>query len=236
MARRKPRRRAPKEPEEILSVAQQSMDYVKPYLKWLVMGGVILVLGILGWSGYAYLQHSRESRAQAVLDGVRPQLSQPDKAEAAIKSLDALVKNYPSTKAALVGRLFKGHLLYQNNKYADAAQAYEELRSALGNQDPYGWIPFVTESLSYCYEAQGNYAKAALTLKPLADRTSGNYQTVLLARLALLYDKAGNQPEAASAWQRLLSQAQNPALASYWKEKLTNSQNTTQPVLKKEKD
>jgi predicted negative regulator of RcsB-dependent stress response len=230
MAKKKPRRRAPQDPEEILSAAQQTLDYVRPYLKWLTTGGVILALGIIVWIGSGYLQHSRESRAQAALEQVRPQLSQPDQSEEAIKSLDALIRNYPATKAALMGRMFKGHLLYQDKKYADAAKTYEELQSALKNHEPYGWNPFVTESLSYCYEARGDYANAAQTLKPLVDRVGGHYQTVLLSRLALLYDKAGNRPEAEKAWQRLLSQEKNPALASYWKERLARSQDKTQPA------
>ena len=68
MARRKPRRRGPQEPEEILGAAQQTLEYIRPYLKWLISAGVILILGFLGWSGYAYLQHSREANAQAALE------------------------------------------------------------------------------------------------------------------------------------------------------------------------
>jgi predicted negative regulator of RcsB-dependent stress response len=230
MARRKPRRRGPQEPEEILGAAQQTLDYIRPYLKWLITAGVILALGFLGWGGYTYLKHSREANAQTALQQVRPQLNRPDQAPEAIKKLDALIQDYPSTKAAQVARLFKANLLYQNGKYADAAKTYEELRSAMGNQDPYGWDHFVTESLSYCYEAQGDYAKAAQTLKPLVDRVSGNYRTVLLSRLALLYDKAGNRPEADMVYQRLLSQTKNPALASYWKERLATSPKKAPPA------
>jgi predicted negative regulator of RcsB-dependent stress response len=229
MAKRKPRRRGPQEPEEILGIAQQGLDYVRPYLKWLILGGVILALVLVGWGGYTYWQRHREARAQAALEQVRPQLSQPDRAAEAIKALDALIRDYPATTATRMAQLFKGHLLYQTKKYADAATTYEELRSALGNQDSFGWSPFVTESLSYCYEAQGDFPKAAQTLKPLVNQSSGNYQTVLLARLALLYDKAGNQKEAEDTWQRLLSQAQNPALVSYWKEKLGRSSDEAQP-------
>lgn len=236
MARRKPRRRGPQEPEEILGAAQQTLEYIRPYLKWLISAGVILALVFLGWSGYAYLQHSREANAQAALEQVRPKLNQPDQAPEALKDLDALISQYPSTKAAQMARLFKGHLLYQTEKYADAAKTYEELRSALGNQEPCGWEPFVTESLSYCYEAQGDYAKAAQTLKPLVDRVGGNYQTVLLSRLALLYDKAGNRPEADMVYQRLLSQTKNPALASFWKERLASSPRQAPPMDKKEKE
>jgi len=220
MARRKPRRRAPQEPEEILSLAQRSLDVLRPYLKWLITGGLVVALGLLGWSGYVYLKHSRETRARATLEQVRPRLSQPEQAEEAIKALDAIIRDYPSTTSAHMARLVKAHLLYQTGKIADATRMYEQLQASLGKGDPYGLSQFMAESLSYCYENQGDWAKAAQVLKPVVDQSSGNYQTVLLARLALLYDKAGNHKEAGQAWERLLSQAQNPALVSYWKERL----------------
>uniref|UniRef100_A0A7C3V558 Tetratricopeptide repeat protein n=1 Tax=Desulfobacca acetoxidans TaxID=60893 RepID=A0A7C3V558_9BACT len=199
MDRRKPQLRQVKEPEEILSLAQQAVNYVRPYLKWLMTGAVALAVLLVAWSGYAYLQHSRESRAQAALEQTRPKLSQPEQAEEALKGLTALIQEYPSTQAAQMARVFKAHLLYQTGKYAEAAKNYEELRSSLGNPDPYGWGPFVSESLSYCYEAQGEYVKAAQTLKPLVDQAKGDYQSIMLEHLALLYDKAGNRQEAAEA-------------------------------------
>jgi len=220
MARRKPQFRGPKEPEEILSAAQQALEYLRPYLKWFIAGVVTLAVVLLAWTGFTYVQHSREIQAQAALDKARPKLSQPDQAEGSIAALNAIIQDYPSTRAALMARLFKAHLLFQNQKYADAAKTYEEVRSLLGQKDPYAWSPFVTESLAYCYEAQGDYAKAAQALKPLADGTTGSYQAIILPHLALLLDKAGNHKEAADLWQRVLTQAHNPALISYWKEKL----------------
>jgi len=220
MANKKTQSRGPREPEEILGAAQQALNYLRPYLKWLTTGAVILAVVLVAWSGNAYLQHSREVRAQAALDKERPKLSQPDQAEAAITDLNAIIRDYPATHAALMARLFKAHLLFQTKKYTDAAKTYEEVRALVGPQEPYAWSPFVTESLSYCYEDQGDYAKAAETLKPLADQAGGSYQSILLAHLALLYDKAGNPKEAGDIWERLLSRTQNPALKSYWKEKL----------------
>jgi len=179
-----------------------------------------VALVVLGWGGYSYLKHSRETRAQAALDKVRPRLSQPEQADEAIKSLTTLIRDYPSTNAAQIARLFKAHLLYQTKKFPEATRMYEELRASLAKNDPYGWGSFVAESLSYCYEAQGDWARAAQVIKPLAAQARGNYQTVLLARLGMLYEKAGNQQEASQTWQQLLQQAQNPALVSYWKERL----------------
>ncbi len=220
MARRKTQYRGPKEPEELLGAAQQTLSYLRPYLKWIAAGVGAVAVIFLVWSGYTYVQRSQESKAQTALDKARPKLSQPDQAEGAIAALNTVIQDYPATKAALMARLFKAHLLFQDKKYAEAAKTYEEVRSLLGHQDPYAWGPFVTESLAYCYEDQGDYAKAAQTLKPLADETKGSYQAIILPHLALLEDKAGNHKEAADLWQRVLKQAHNPALISYWKEKL----------------
>jgi predicted negative regulator of RcsB-dependent stress response len=219
MSRRKPQFRGAREPEELLGAAQQALDYVRPYLMWIILGCVALAAVLLIWGGYSYFQHSREVKAQAALQKVRPELNRPDQAEAAIKSLTGVIQQYPSTQAARMALAFKAHLLYQTKKYAEAAKLYEELRSSSG-ADSYAWSPFVTESLAYCYEAQGEYAQAAKTLKPLVDNALGSYQTMLLSHLALLYDKAGEHKLAADAWQRLMTQTRDPALISYWKERL----------------
>ena len=233
MARKKPLSRGPRESEEIIGAARQALDYLRPYLPWIIGGVVALVVVLIAWSGYAYLQSSREARAQAALDKARPMLSQPEEAAGALAALDPIIKDYPSTRAALMARLFKADLLYQTKKYAEAAREYEAVRAALGNDDPYAWSPFVTASLSYCYEAQGDYAKAAQTLKPVADEARGSYQSLVLAHLALLYDKAGNHKEAADVWERLLSQTQSPALKSYWREKLAADKSAPAKTLEK---
>jgi predicted negative regulator of RcsB-dependent stress response len=222
MSRRKPQFRGVKEPEELLGAAQHALDYVRPFLKYLIMAGAALAVVLLIWGGYSYFQHGREVQAQAALQKLRPELNRPDQAEAAINSLTSLIQEYPSTQAAQVAMAFKAHLLYQTKKYAEAAKIYEELRASSG-KDSYAWSPFVTESLAYCYEAQGEYTKAAQTLKPLVDQALGSYQTMLLSHLALLYDKAGEKKLAADSWQRLMTQTQDPALASYWKEKLAEN-------------
>ena len=181
MARKKPLSRGPREPEEIIGAARQALDYLRPYLPWIIGGVVALVVVLIAWSGYAYLQSSREARAQAALDKARPMLSQPEEAAGALAALDPIIKDYPSTRAALMARLFKADLLYQTKKYAEAAKEYEAVRASLGSDDPYAWSPFVTASLSYCYEAQGEYAKAAQTLKPVADEARGSYQSLVLS-------------------------------------------------------
>ena len=123
MSRRKPQFRGTQEPEELLGAAQQALDYVRSYLKWLIPGGVSLAVVLLVWGGYSYFRHSQEVRAQAALEKVRPELSRPDQAEGAIMSLTALIQNYPSTQAAQMARVFKAHLLYQDKKYAEAVKA-----------------------------------------------------------------------------------------------------------------
>lgn len=220
MARKKARRRLPQEPEEILTLAQRSLNLVKPYLKWLILGGGVALLILLGLSGHRYLKYHREAQAQAALEKLRPRLSQAEKAEETIKALETLVRDHGGTNAARLGEFYRAHLLFQTGKYEEATRAYEALAAALGGKDLMNLRPLVTESLSYCYEARGDFSKAAELLKPVAEATKGTYQTVLLSHLALLYDRAGNREAARDVWQRLLPQAHNPALMSYWKEKL----------------
>lgn len=226
MARRRPRRRPLKEPEEILTLVQRSMNWLKPYLKWFLLGGGVLLLIFLSWSSYTYYQYRRETQAQAALEQVRSHLGQPEKVEEALKALEGLIRDYQGTAAARLGEFYKAHLLFQSKKYEEATRLYEELHAALKRGDPWNLRPVVAESLSYCYEVRGDYVKAAETLKPVVEEVTGNYQSVLLSHLGLLYERAGNPKEAAAVWQRLLPQAHNPALVSYWKEKLSAGDQT----------
>jgi tetratricopeptide (TPR) repeat protein len=139
-------------------------------------------------------------------------------------TLDRLREDFAGTEAARMGLLFKAHLLYQTKKYADAARAYEDLLTDLKGTDTPGWKVLATESLSYCYEALGDYSRAAQVLQPVIDQVSGAYQGELLERLAFLFDQAGNAKEAQRSWERLLKEPRDPSRIPYLKEKLAEAE------------
>lgn len=216
MARSTSRRRgAPQSPEEVLTLAQRLLKRGKPHGKWLLLGVVAGLLAVGGWGLYARGQAEKEERAGAALAQVRPRLSSAAANPETVQALEGLIRDHPGTRAAEEARLFRAHLLYQLKDYAQAAKAYEAL---LPSGDP-GLDQLLAESLSYCYEAQGDYGKAAAVLKPLAEKVSGAFQGEVVQRLAWLLERAGDTQEAGRYWLKLVDEPPHPTLVPYLKEK-----------------
>jgi len=210
------RRVALDRPEEVLTLAQRLWDRVKPYARWLVLGGVVIAVGLGAWGINAKIQERREDKATAALAAVTPTVNLNAPTAAAAAALGKFVQEHPGSRAAREAQLQRANLLYGLGQYGEAAKAYEAL---LDGRDP-GWDILVNESLSYCYEGMGDFKKAAEVLKPVADQAYGPLKTETLRRLALLYDQAKEPQEAAIYWRKLLDQPPDAALVAYLQEKL----------------
>jgi len=217
MAKPGPRKRSfAEQPPEILSMQLRLLQYLKDYWKWVAAGLAVLLIGLAAWGVSVQLQARRQEQAGAAMAKIAPLLSKPEAAAAALKGLEEILKDYPGTPAALEASLLRAHLLYQTGKYAAAAKAYE----ALAQGPASAWSTTITESLSYCYEAQGDFRKAAQTLQPLADKTAGPLESEINRRLAMLLEKAGEPQEAAKYWRKVLDKPPAPSFLPYIKEKL----------------
>ncbi len=217
MAKTTPRRRVMLDsPEGMRTLAQRLLEPVKPYAKWLVVGGVVIALGLGAWGINAGMQKRRDAKAAAAFASVTPKVDLQVPTADAAKVLGQFVQEYNGTRAGREAQLMLANLLYGLGQYAEAAKAYESL---LDGRDP-GWDLLVTESLSYCYEGLGNFKKAAEVLKPAAEQAYGPLKTEIMRRLAMLYDKAHEPKEAAVYWRKLLEKPPAPALVPYLQERL----------------
>lgn len=210
------RRVALDKPEEVLNWAQRLLEPVRQQWKR-VLVGVILVAAAWGaWAIHTRMKVRWEDQAAAALLPVRTQVVQAEAEQEGVTTLDKFIKAYPGTRAAQEAALLKANLLYRLERYADAARTYESLPRG---SDP-AWDALITESLSYCFEGTGDFKKAAEVLKPVAEQSSGAWRGEIIKRLALLSERAGNRPEAASYWRQLLDQPPDPSQVPYLKEKL----------------
>jgi tetratricopeptide (TPR) repeat protein len=207
------------DPEEVLNWAQRLVEPLKRYKKWIFLGLAAVLIIAATWGMSSWIQAGREEKAALALAQLQAKLGAPEAEAATVKSLEAITRDYPGTRAARGAQVWRAHLLYQMQKYAEAARAYEAIPAG---RDP-GWDALVAESLSYCFEAQGDLKKAAQVLKPLAETTSGAFQGEIWRRLALLLEAAGDRQDAAVYWQKLLDHPSNPALLPYFKEKVATA-------------
>jgi len=211
-------------PPEILTLQLRLLQYLKDYWKFVLAGLVVVFIGLAVWGVMTQVQARRAEQAGAAMAKITPLLSNPQAAAAALKALDQVLKDYPGTPTALEAAIFRAHLLYQMKNYGEAAKAYEALRPGPAS----GWDTLIAESLSYCYEAQGDFRKAAQTLQPVAENAARPLQNEIYRRLAMLLEQAGEPKEAAQYWQKLLDQVPDPALLPYIKEKLAAAEAASQ--------
>ncbi|MBM4273138.1 MAG: tetratricopeptide repeat protein [Deltaproteobacteria bacterium] len=217
MAKLKPRRPlALQESEEVLNLAQRLLEPVKKYWIYILIMGLITAAVALGAGINAYLQARKESQASAALAQVNLKPQDAAQETQTLQGLEKVIREYSSAGAAREAELLRANLLYRQKNFAEAAKAYE----SLSLPDP-GLAPFIAESLSYCYEALGDFKKAAAVLQPAADQVKGPYQGEVWRRLAFLYEKAGEPREAAPYWKKLLERPnQAPGVVPYLKEKV----------------
>jgi len=212
------------QPPEVFSLQLRLLQYLKEYWKWVTAGLVAVFLGLAAWGIMAQIQARRSEQAGAAMAAIAPLLSQPEAGTKVMKDLDRIIKDFPGAPAAQEAAIFRAHLLYQAGNYAEAAKAYEGLRASAAA----GWEPLIAESLSYCYEVQGDFRKAAKVLQPVADKTAAPLQNEIYRRLAMLLEKAGDQQEAAQYWRKLLDKPSDPALLPYFNEKLAAAEAASQ--------
>ena len=210
-------------PEEVLSMAQRLLEQAELYWKWLALVLAVVVIALAAWFINGQIQSHREARAAVALAQVRPQLAAPGAGAEAAKALEQVVREHPGTKGAREAQLLRANLLYQMKNYAEAAKAYAAL---LPSGDP-DWDALIQESLSYCYEEQQEYKKAAATLKGVEEHLSGPLKGEVTQRLALLLEKAGDFKEAAVYWQKLINEGANPSVLPYLKERLAAAEAKT---------
>ena len=130
MAKITPRRKlALDSPEEVYSLAQRLLERLKPYATWLVVAGVVVVVGLGAWGVKARMQASREEKAVAALSLVAPKVDLNVPAAADAKVLEQFVKDYGGTRAAREAQLLRANLLYRLKQYGEAA----------GLRNPPGW-------------------------------------------------------------------------------------------------
>ena len=78
----------------------------------------------------------------------------------------------------------------------------------------------MAENLSYCYEAQKDYQKAAAVLDPLVEMADLPYRQELQRRQALLFELAGDPTKALAIYQKMLQDNPSENFAPYLQEKI----------------
>lgn len=208
-----PLRLKPKDTDEFISFSAKLLDFAQKNLTSILIGVAVLIIAGAVWGYLQKRQHDRQEKAAELYQAAVSQ-KKPD-IPTLLKELQTIVQDYPETGGALQARLMTANLLFQEQRYPEAATAFE----TLGRESP-GLAVLVAENLSYCYEAQKDYQKAAAVLAPLVNQADLPYRQELLRRQALLFELAGDKSSALGLYQKMLQDNPPESFVFYLQEKI----------------
>jgi predicted negative regulator of RcsB-dependent stress response len=203
----------PKETDEFISFSTRLLEFAQKNLTYILCGLAILIISGAIWG---YLQKRQLDRQEKAAELYQAAVSQKKTdIPNILKDLQTVIQDYPETGGALQARLLTANLLYQEKKYAEAAAAFESLTQTAPDVKI-----LVAENLSYCYEAQKDYLKAAAVLEPLVAAADLPYRQELQRRQALMFELAGDPAKALAIYQKMLQDNPADSFAPYLQEKI----------------
>lgn len=206
MAKKKTRRKEPRQRVEILSTPQRISRWGRDHKRTVMWASAGLVLLLLLSAAVLLYRAHREERART-LYAEASELLRSGQKETAIARLEKLLHDYGSTGVATDALLEMGDLYFQKGSYDRAAACYEDLRNRLS---PESSLYFhVLENLGASYEAGGDRDAALKVYQRLAQEGPPVYRRQAQLYLGRVYEAAGDRQQAMSHYESYLSQ--NPS-------------------------
>jgi predicted negative regulator of RcsB-dependent stress response len=203
----------PKETDEFISFSTKLLNFAQRNLTYILVGLVVLLLAGALWGYLQKRQFDHQEKAAELYQAAVAQ--KKSDTTIVLKELQTIIQDYPGTGGALQARLLTANLLFQEKKYSEAAAAFQ----ALG-QESLDLNLLVAENLSYCYEAQKDYPKAAAVLAPLVETADLSYRQELQRRQALMFELAGDPAKALAVYQKMLQDNPSENFVPYLQEKI----------------
>ena len=185
---------------EIAAVLERGALWIKFHPQTALWAGIgLLAAGLLGagfankisneqeesWSRYAIAQSYAYSR-------------QP---QAAIEQIDNLAQTYPASAAAGYGLLLAGDLMFEQNKFTDAAQTYQRVIETPGRTDT---LPLAMANLGLAQEASGDCRAAEATHQRFLETYSEHFLAAQShASIARCQIKLGEKEKAKATMERM---------------------------------
>jgi TolA-binding protein len=183
-----------------------------PSVRALLLGGAavlgVVILGLAGWFWYGASQsRGLAAYAEALARAEAGQAPDADPAarDQAVRELEAVLAEYPSSAAAPDAAHLLGSLRYARREYPAARGAWEVVlaKGATGTLRV-----LALSGIGYSWEAEGNFPKAAQAFKSAADGVKPSdflYEDVYLG-LARNQELSGDKPAAIATYKQVLKE------------------------------
>jgi TolA-binding protein len=171
-------------------------------VRWAALaGGVVVLLGLAGL-GFWKWQDVREQRASQALAEATQRLATPGTSpEAAARGLEAVMAQYPGSRAAAEAAYRLGNLHYAAGRWGPARGAFE---IAAATAPPGALRALAALGSGFAWEAESQWPRAEAVFQALAkDPSAAFLKAEALAALARVQEQAGNRAAAIVTWERL---------------------------------
>lgn len=187
------------EKDVLLSLLSSITNYVKTHKQSVITVLVILVLAVS--LGYAYNAHVKSVQEKSWAAYYKAQLAVMTD-PTALTQLDSVSMQFPGTNAAQYAQLLKGDILYAQENYAQAADAYKSLLDAKNET----LRTVATLSVAATQQATKDYDTA---IKEMTKFIEQNPKSFALPQayftLAVSQELAGKTQEATETYKQILA-------------------------------
>jgi tetratricopeptide (TPR) repeat protein len=219
-------RKTIKKPDEFISSVDSAVKFLKTnYQRIILIVLLIVVVIVLGYTT-VYMMHIKERDAKLLLQeaetaysapvlppgqdmskvppGTHYYFSEEERSKEVLDKTDALLKKYPSTKAAVEARMLKAQALWSEGKKEEAAKEYQEVADRHPNKLP-GALAQI--SLAGIMEDRGDYDAAIAQYEKLLNLPSESlFKDYILSSLGACEERKDRPEEALKAYQRLVDE------------------------------
>lgn len=192
---------AAQQPEKdvLLSFLSSTVTYVKAHKKSVITIVVILVLAAV--LGYAYDAHVKSVQERSWAAYYKAQLAVMND-PTTLTQLDNVAVQFPNTNAAQYAQLLKGDLLYAQENYAQAADAYEPLLNAKNET----LRTVATLSFAATKQATQDYDRSIREMTKFIEKNSKSFALPqAYFTLAMSQELAGKKQEAIETYKQILA-------------------------------
>lgn len=211
------------EPDEFISTTAKVVQFLREHHRKVTLYAVVVIaLAAAGFGGYSYFRW-QQGKAQVIQQQAfklypetstktaNPEGDKENFKKALAKFQEALAV-YSWGNIGQVSRIYVGHCLYGMKEYDQAISAYSQCVKG-----PFRSLAL--NGLGYCYEAKGDYAKAAENYQKVAEQNDNLYQEESMLDLARCYEALKQKDKALEIYQEAFAKNPKSRMASFiqWK-------------------
>ena len=202
------------EKDVLLSFLSSTIAYLKTHQKAVFTAAVILVLAVV--LGYAYAVHVKNVQEKSWAAYYKAQLAVMAN-PTDLAQLNAVGVAFPKTNAAQYAQLLKGDLLYAQENYAQAADAYEPLLDAHNET----LRTVATLSLAAARQATKDYEGSIKLLTQFIEKNPKSFALPqAYFTLAVSQELSGQKEKATETYKQILADYTKTYFGTVAKERL----------------